>query len=438
MGLESVTHIGDLVVTNPVFNDTKREGDDHIRAIKTGLRNSLPNADRAYYFPRSVNKTGNYTVLSTDLEKHITVDTSGGAVSLTLPSLGASNDGWTIWVTKTTSDANAVTVVGTVNGSANPTVGSQYEHVKVWWNGSAWYMLRVPLIPIGLTNVNITGGTALTAPAVDDELAIYDLSATANRKITLLNLLKVVAALTAETGIAVDDELLLYDLSETAANKITIANLLKVINALTADSTPDHTADYVPVYDASASDVKKVLLTRLSKGWEFIASVTASSSSELDFTSTDYPPAFDGSLYDRLMVKFDLVPATDSAVLHHRVRSSGAWQTANYAYGYLGTLIATAGIDNSQTGQAQGIISSNVGNAAGEHVTGTLEVVNPESTNRYLAKFNCEGLNASSIAFFINGVVNFASNSAIDGLRFYFSSGNIASGNAALYGLKKV
>lgn len=41
MPLESVTHVGDLVATNPSSNDPKSQGDDHLRAIKTALLNSF-------------------------------------------------------------------------------------------------------------------------------------------------------------------------------------------------------------------------------------------------------------------------------------------------------------------------------------------------------------------------------------------------------------
>lgn len=42
MGLESVTYIDDLIVTNPTPEDKRREGDDHLRNIKKALKNSFP------------------------------------------------------------------------------------------------------------------------------------------------------------------------------------------------------------------------------------------------------------------------------------------------------------------------------------------------------------------------------------------------------------
>lgn len=43
MALESITHISDLVVTNPTSSDAKSQGDDHIRGIKLALKTDFPN-----------------------------------------------------------------------------------------------------------------------------------------------------------------------------------------------------------------------------------------------------------------------------------------------------------------------------------------------------------------------------------------------------------
>jgi hypothetical protein len=42
MALETGTYINDLVITNPPSNDPKSQGDDHLRLLKTVLKNSLP------------------------------------------------------------------------------------------------------------------------------------------------------------------------------------------------------------------------------------------------------------------------------------------------------------------------------------------------------------------------------------------------------------
>jgi hypothetical protein len=118
-----------------------------------------------------------------------------------------------------------------------------------------------PALAVG---VDITGTTAETAPAAADELLIYDASATANRKITLANALKVIALLTAETSVAADDELLLYDTSGTSADKVTIQSLFNAISVLTAETSPA-TDDTLILYDTSGTAADKITLANLLK-----------------------------------------------------------------------------------------------------------------------------------------------------------------------------
>ena len=43
MGLESATYIDDLVITNPTSGDDPSAGDDHLRLIKSTVKNTFPN-----------------------------------------------------------------------------------------------------------------------------------------------------------------------------------------------------------------------------------------------------------------------------------------------------------------------------------------------------------------------------------------------------------
>jgi microcystin-dependent protein len=47
MALESATYINGLVPTNPLGNDPKSQGDDHVRLIKSTLKNTFPNVTGA-------------------------------------------------------------------------------------------------------------------------------------------------------------------------------------------------------------------------------------------------------------------------------------------------------------------------------------------------------------------------------------------------------
>lgn len=47
MGLETTTYINGLVASNPAGGDDRSQGDDHIRLIKSAIKNTFPNIDGA-------------------------------------------------------------------------------------------------------------------------------------------------------------------------------------------------------------------------------------------------------------------------------------------------------------------------------------------------------------------------------------------------------
>lgn len=65
MGLETGTYIDSLVVTNPLLNDPRSEGDDHLRLIKSTLKNTFPNL------------TGAMTLTQVQLNILLTAGTTG-------------------------------------------------------------------------------------------------------------------------------------------------------------------------------------------------------------------------------------------------------------------------------------------------------------------------------------------------------------------------
>lgn len=145
MGLESATHIQDFDGSNPLAGDKKNQGDDHLRLIKTVLKTDFPNADRPFRFPEALAKTGNYTILTTDDNKTIVCDASGGLFTLTLPT--PTIDGWLVNVVKTDTGANPVYVVppsGTINGFAKIRVNIPFVVHTFVWTGSVFLRLNPP------------------------------------------------------------------------------------------------------------------------------------------------------------------------------------------------------------------------------------------------------------------------------------------------------
>lgn len=191
MGLESAAFVSNLVATNPVAGDTKSQGDDHLRLIKAALQATFPNASKAFYFPDSAAKTLAYTVLATDMLKFLTGDATAGAFAFTLPTLAVGDAGWRVAIMKIDASANAVTITGTVNGAANPTLTRRYEAAILWWTGTAWFMARqrptidtIDITALAVTTALINDLAITTAKIADANVTtakIADLNVTTGK-----------------------------------------------------------------------------------------------------------------------------------------------------------------------------------------------------------------------------------------------------------------
>lgn len=91
---------------------------------------------------------------------------------------------------------------------------------------------------------------------------------------------------TGETAPATDDEFLIGDTSASALRKMTFANYLKIINALTEDTSPDTGNDFVVTYDASASGPKKVKIQNLSTSVTVGTPVATTSGTEVNINTS--------------------------------------------------------------------------------------------------------------------------------------------------------
>ncbi len=142
MGLESATYVSQLTRTNPTSSDTKSQGDDHLRLVKTVLQNTFPNASKPLYFPDTVTKTADYVVLATDDNKIIVVDTTAGDVDLTLPSLGTGDAGWSVgvYVSVATNNVNVLPPSGTISGGTSVVMTELYEVARFRWTGSSYFV----------------------------------------------------------------------------------------------------------------------------------------------------------------------------------------------------------------------------------------------------------------------------------------------------------
>jgi hypothetical protein len=167
--------------------------------------------------------------------------------------------------------------------------------------------------------------------------------------------------------------------------------------------------------------------------WVFLASVTASNSATVVLeTGID-------STYDNYAIIFSNVrPASDSVQLRCRLRLDGSYQTSNYTSMSFYVFPTTSSSTNYVTTQID-LIRFGMGNASARTGMGQIFFSMPSSTSIYKGLTFCAaGLGSSSTDVSSNTGTGWHidSTSALTGLQFYMSAGNMATGTFRLYGIK--
>ena len=196
------------------------------------------------------------------------------------------------------------------------------------------------------------------------------------------------------------------------------------------------------ITNASVADVTS--FANASGGTLILLSTqTASASANISFTT-----GLD-STYDEYIFKFiNIHPATDEVAFTFNMSTDGGsnynvTKTTTYfasAHNEADTsteLVYNTGFDLSQSTSNQTICAFQ-GNANDEQCSGSLTLFNPSSTTyvkHFIATANQYHASDYSQNSFIGGYGN--TTSAINAVRFQFSSGNIDDGIIKLYGVKK-
>lgn len=165
-------------------------------------------------------------------------------------------------------------------------------------------------------------------------------------------------------------------------------------------------------------------------------SVTASSSSTVSLGAGNWDTSY--NVYKVVMT--GITPSSDSTNLRMRVLKSGTAQTdSNYDRAYLQYrtdttygIVATVGGDYWET------TNNSNGTTAGETAQGIFYLFNFNNTSEFSYITNeTTNLTADPILISVIGAGTHKVASASNGLQFFYSSGNIASGIFKLYGLVK-
>lgn len=178
-----------------------------------------------------------------------------------------------------------------------------------------------------------------------------------------------------------------------------------------------------------------VLTTRNTVGEEFLGEVVASANAVIDFTGLNH------ALYESYRIVLqNVVPATDGVDLNMRLSTDGGSSFLSANYQWAGTN-NTSSASQSASGAAAWELNVNsvVGNDAGIGVSGEVLLFSPgDAATRTAARWNTAlgDTSAAIVNAQASGLCGAAA-AAHNAIRFFFSSGNVATGKFSFYGKRK-
>lgn len=164
MGLETGTYVTDLNAAWPLGSDPEAQGDDHLRLVKSVLRNTFPNASGPLNYTSTVSKTASYTAVMSDDKTTFLCDATGGPITITIPAPATIGPRWSCRVMKVDSTPNIVSIIaanaGAINNLSQINLGSQFTEYEVFSSGTALFAVNLS----GGTTGSGTGAVTLTHP----------------------------------------------------------------------------------------------------------------------------------------------------------------------------------------------------------------------------------------------------------------------------------
>lgn len=149
MGLETATYTSGLDASNPLAGDQKKQGDDHLRLIKSTIKNTFPNGSKPFYFPDSFSFTGSAILDATFDQKTVLMDATGGVRAITLPTPAYVGFGLSILKTAGANPVYVVPPSGSIlSTDANAVSKIRIDALHLWhhfyWMGTWLHHVEAP------------------------------------------------------------------------------------------------------------------------------------------------------------------------------------------------------------------------------------------------------------------------------------------------------
>ena len=402
-----ITTSADVTIYGPV---------DNIQGALDTSAFATAGSTQTYNRPVDI-KSADYTVLAGDAGKVIPVNSTGGTFTITLPSAVTVGDGFTIGLRH----------VGTANQVRIATVSGQNIDIDGKNNVSA-YSLRGIGHSIELSS---DGSNWLvnneSLPFGEGLFTIVDRLATPPGSPTPAARYIVTSSPTGDWSTFSE-----HDIAEADGQGNWI-NYTPPTNAGWRAYVQDETTNYQ--FKSSAWVVDEGYLTVSTAGLRFVEKQTLSSVSEATFTSL----SSDYFMYELLID--NLQPATDGDSLYFRTSADNgsSYDSGASDYGWLrgGRNVSAGALTGGSDADTEiQLFGATIGNAAGEGVSGIIRIYNPGGTGFTRITWEIYFRITTGSAHAVYGGGDRRAAAAVDAVRLFYNTGNIASGDITLVGYR--
>ena len=216
----------------------------------------------------------------------------------------------------------------------------------------------------------------------------------------------------AELKAGTDGELITWDAS---------ANPAAVAAGTSGHFLKSQGAGSVPVFAAGGG------------AWNLLSTTTASNDNTVDIETND----LDSTYANYALVYHDVHPTDDGVSSAIRLSVGGTYATGSYRYAMLGFRdTPSTSNDRSQSAALIYLTGFGIGNATGEVTHGIIYLFNPSGTaHSKMIRGHCAQIDGSGQVILTTVVGTNATQTAVDGIQFYFSAGDVESGVFKLYGI---
>lgn len=222
------------------------------------------------------------------------------------------------------------------------------------------------------------------------------------------------------------------------------AVLLTHASALQLRSSVNYTTeagDHIAFLSLGSGNWQEIWRAQRAAGWQLLLQnviVDADNASTSDFTTKI------DATYDRYKVVLsNILPETDAVSFHCRVSVSSSFQSDAADYEHNSSRMestSTTWVNGSESaGDAQLVMCTSAGSAAGEGISGELYFDDPTATGNKVLWWSVSYMDSNATAVSrrtYGGGMHNGGTDAIDGVQFLFSGDTILSGTLTLYGLR--